>query len=95
MIIYTYKRKGKYKMSEKLTLTLNNHIINKAKKYAKQRHVSLSKLVEFYFSSLTSSKQTIQDALPPITNELSGLLDGITITNPKDSVADALIEKYL
>ena len=54
-------------MNTKLTLTIDNNIINEAKKYAGQKRISLSKLVEFYFSSLTNSSTRNAEKLPPIT----------------------------
>ena len=40
-------------MDSKLTLKLSDEIIKRAKKYAADKNVSLSRLVERYFNSLT------------------------------------------
>ncbi|MCD4737365.1 MAG: DUF6364 family protein, partial [Bacteroidales bacterium] len=60
-------------MSTKLTLTLDNKIIKTAKLYAKENNISLSKLVEFYFKSLSSGIDNYNKKIPPITKELSGI----------------------
>ena len=82
-------------MNAKLTLTIDNSVINKAKKYAKQQRVSLSKLVEFYFSSLTNSSSENIEKLPPITSALSGRVKNIKVINDRKVLEDALIDKYL
>ncbi len=43
-------------MDAKLTLKLNQEIIEKAKHYAAEKKLSLSRLIENYLSSLTSEK---------------------------------------
>ena len=82
-------------MTTKLTLTIDDSVVDKAKKYARRRNVSLSKLVEFYFSLLISATAGDSEALPPITSELSGIAKNIKISDYKDVLADALIKKYL
>ena len=42
-------------MDKKLTLSLDQLVIEKAKKYAKSNRTSLSKMIEAYFDSLTTS----------------------------------------
>ena len=43
-------------MDTKLTLKLNHEIIEKAKHYASEKKLSLSRLIENYLNSLTSEK---------------------------------------
>ena len=43
-------------MDTKLTLKLNQEIIEKAKHYASEKKLSLSRLIENYLNSLTSEK---------------------------------------
>ena len=45
-------------MDSKLTLKLNQGVIERAKVYAAEKKVSLSRLVESYLQSITSEKQT-------------------------------------
>ena len=82
-------------MIKKLTLALNDTTVRRAKRYALKRKLSLSKLVEYYFASLTSDSETSDLVLPPITAELSGLIRGKKVVNEKASVAEAVTSKYL
>lgn len=81
-------------MTSKLTLALNSETVKRAKEYARQNNLSLSKLVEFFFASLTAQRKEKNAALSPITAELSGMVKAAKI-NDKDVLADALIKKYL
>ncbi|MEX0996113.1 MAG: DUF6364 family protein [Flavobacteriaceae bacterium] len=45
-------------MDTKLTLKLNREVIEKAKQYASNKKMSLSRLVEAYLNSLTSNKES-------------------------------------
>jgi len=81
-------------MTNKLTLALDDTVVEKAKRYASKRNISLSKLVEFYFSSLTTEHKGKRGALSPITATLSGMVKSKNIKE-KDILEDALIKKYL
>jgi len=59
-------------MSTKLTLSLNEQTIVKAKVWAKIHHSSLSALVENYFESLVSKNNNSPPASPK-TRALSGM----------------------
>jgi hypothetical protein len=60
-------------METKLTLKLDQQIINSAKKYAKNNNRSLSKLAEDYFRNLLS--ENIQkEEYPPLVKKLSGII---------------------
>ena len=61
-------------MQTKLTLRLEDELINKAKALAQQRGKSLSKLVAEYFNYITSKELGSEDELPPIVKSLSGSL---------------------
>jgi len=82
-------------MATKLTLTLDNETIEAAKIYAKKNKISLSKLVEFYFKSLTSSFENYNENIPPITKELSGIARITTTKSDKELLADALNRRFL
>ena len=45
-------------MDTKLTLKLNQRIIERAKEYASNKKMSLSRIVEAYLQSLTSENDT-------------------------------------
>ena len=61
-------------MQTKLTLRLEDELINKAKTLASQRGKSLSKLVAEYFTYITSKEVSDQNDLPPIVKCLYGSL---------------------
>ncbi len=42
-------------MNAKLTLSFNEEVINKAKKYAEENDISLSRLIEFLLKKVTST----------------------------------------
>jgi len=61
-------------MDKKLTLSLNQQIIDKAKKYAKSNGTSLSKMIESYFQTLTSKLDKEDDIqISPLVESLCGV----------------------
>lgn len=81
-------------MINKLTLALDETVVKRAKKYAHTRNLSLSKLVEFFFLSLTSEVKEKTITISPITAGLAGMVKAGNIKD-KDILANALIKKYL
>jgi len=80
-------------MDTKLTIKLNDDVISRAKRYAKHRKTSLSKMIESYLDSVTkpSSKEI---EITPLVKSLSGV---ITLTDDYDykkDYADHLTSKY-
>lgn len=67
-------------MQTKLTLRLDENIIEEAKKVAKDRGTSVSKLVSDYFRSFDSEKQNKPQALSPITNALLGVMENTELS---------------
>lgn len=59
-------------MTTKLTLTLDDQVIRKAKRYAKAKGQSVSELVESYFKSITGLEPGTSDELTPIVKSLMG-----------------------
>ncbi len=80
-------------MDTKLTLKLEEDIIEKAKEYAKERKTSLSKLIENYLQKITSD-DTKKEQITPLVKSLSGILDLPTDYDHKREYADYLINKY-
>lgn len=76
-------------MDKKLTLSLNQRIIEQAKKYAKLNKTSLSKLIENYLGTLTSN-QDEEIQVTPLVKSLSGVID-----LPEDFDYKKLKEQYL
>jgi len=63
-------------METKLTLRLNDEVIERAKKYAKHRKISLSKIVESYLDSITREKgKKMKTTITPLVESLSGVID--------------------
>ena len=60
-------------MDTKLTLKLDNNVIERAKNYAKKQQTSLSMLIETYLNYLTSS-QTENEEVTPLVKSLSGVI---------------------
>jgi len=59
-------------MTTKLTLTLDDKVIKRAKKYARAKGRSVSELVESYFKSLTGAGSEPFDELTPSVKSLMG-----------------------
>jgi hypothetical protein len=60
-------------METKLTLKLDQGVINSAKEYAGNNHKSLSKLVEEFFRNLVYEKKP-PEKYPPLIYNLSGII---------------------
>jgi antitoxin component of RelBE/YafQ-DinJ toxin-antitoxin module len=58
-------------MDTKLTLKLNQEIIEKAKKYASDKKMSLSRLVEFYLQSLTTENNNDEFEISPFVKSIA------------------------
>jgi len=82
-------------MTRKLTLTLDNKTIERAKKYARENKISLSKLVEFYFRSLGFETRDDDVEIAPITKELIGIAKFETSKTDRELLEEALSEKFL
>ena len=59
-------------MTTKLTLTLDDKVIQGAKRYARAKGRSVSELVESYFKSLTEPDQEPSEKLAPTVKSLMG-----------------------
>ena len=78
-------------MQTKLTLRLEDSLIQQAKSYAKQHDKSLSQVVADYFQILT--QQTRKSSISPITRSLIGILDSNNVD--ENDYKKHLEEKYL
>lgn len=61
-------------MQTKLTLRLEDHLIEQAKSYAANAGKSVSQIVSDYFKLLTVQKNKVSSPSAPITQSLRGLL---------------------
>jgi len=79
-------------MQTKLTLRLDNKLIDQAKKVAKMRGKSLSKLVAEYFLNITKNEPETEQDLPPIVKSLYGSMAKTKID--EDDYKKHLEDKY-
>ena len=84
-------------MQTKLTLRLEEDLIERAKNYAKQSGKSVSQLVADYFIQIqpNESSQSHKITLTPITARLYGALSGISIEDDKQAYREHLDHKHL
>lgn len=81
-------------MDNKLTLKLDNKVIEKAKSYAKRKNTSLSQLIESYLQFLTSSNKNDEEETTPLVKSLSGILNAPKSLDYKESYKKHLGKKY-
>ena len=81
-------------MSTKLTLSLDKKVIEQAKIYAKEKHVSLSFLVENYLQKLVSEYKSNTENGSSIVEELSGIVKLSSDYDYRDDYTDYLKKKY-
>jgi len=81
----------------KLTLSVNQTVIDEAKEYAKSSGKSLSRIVEEYLKSLSKSDKVKKSkSAHKLVMELKGSVRmPEEFTSYKDVLQDALMEKYL
>ncbi len=82
-------------MNTKLTLTVEQQIIEQAKKYAKKRGRSLSDIVENYLRVLTSDKDDSEIEITPLVKSLAGIFKAPKDFDYKKELSKGLSEKYL
>ena len=84
-------------MSTKLTLTVDENVIESAKEYARRHQRSLSNIIEEYLKSLTSENEDQKKPkLSQLVKELKGSVkDPDPNKSYKEILTDALIEKHL
>lgn len=82
-------------METKLTLRLNDHVIERAKIYARSHKISLSKMVESYLDSVTKPNEEQKKTLiTPLVESLIGVIDLPADFDYKKEYRDFLEEKY-
>jgi len=80
-------------MNTKLTLTIEQSIIEKAKSYAKEKGRSLSDLIENYLKAITTEQRIIED-ISPLVNSLRGSFKSPESFDYKKELLKGLSEKY-
>ena len=80
-------------MDTKLTLKLDEYIIEKAKLFAKAKKTSLSSLIENYLQKITSGSNP-EVEITPLVKSLSGIIDLPKNVDHKKEYTDHLLNKY-
>ncbi len=82
-------------MNTKLTLTIEQTIIEKAKKYAKGRGRSLSDIIENYLKVITREENKTDIEITPLTKSLRGSFKAPKDFDYKKELSKGLSQKYL
>jgi len=81
-------------MNTKLTLTIDQSIIERAKSYAKGKGRSLSDIIENYLKAITT-EQRVEDDISPLINSLRGSFKAPESFDYKKELSKGLSEKYM
>lgn len=82
-------------MNTKLTLTIEQRIIEKAKKYANDKGRSLSSIIENYLKIITNEEVDRDIKITPIVKSMKGTFKAPRNFNYKKELSKRLSEKYL
>ena len=80
-------------MSARLTLYIDDEVVQKAKAYVKSRRTSLSKMVNDYLKTLQTKEKNESSPQAPLTRSLRGILQDKHLS--EDAYHQYLEEKYL
>ena len=81
-------------MNRKLTLTIEESIIDKAKEYVKKNGKSLSEVVENYLKMISETEHVNIEESTPITDSLRGSFKAPSEFEYKDELTKELVKKY-
>lgn len=81
-------------MDTKLTLKLNQKVIEKAKEYASSKKMSLSRIIEAYLQSLTSENVTSEFEISPFVKSIATGKEIPPDLDYKKEYSDHLMKKY-
>jgi len=80
-------------MDSKITLSFNEAVIRKAKKYAEANNISLSRLIEFLLNKITTSQyHSLEDF--PIADWVSEVSEGKAVYQTKKRTRKAAKAEY-
>jgi hypothetical protein len=82
-------------MNTKLTLTIDQTIIERAKKYANHKGRSLSNIIENYLKAITKEENVEDIELTPIVKSLKGSFKAPQNFDYKKELSKSLTEKYV
>ena len=80
-------------MDAKITLSFNETIANKAKRYAEKNNVSLSRLVEFLLDKVTSSSYASFEEFP-VSDWVNQVAEGAATYQTKARSRKSLKKEY-
>ncbi len=79
-------------MDSKLTLKLNESVIEQAKQYAKENNISLSRMIENYLQAVTVRKENVMK-ISPLVKSLTGVIE-LDEGDYRKDYTDFLSQKY-
>lgn len=82
-------------MKTKLTLTIEQSVIEKTETFARKNEISLSDLIENYLKALTIEESKKENELSPIVSNLKGSYRMPKDFDYKKELTDRLAEKHL
>ena len=82
-------------MNAKLTLTIEKTVIDRAKKYAKEKGNSVSDIVENYLKVITKENVKSDIEITPLIKSLKGSFKAPKHFDYKKELSKGLSEKYL
>ncbi len=80
-------------MDAKITLSFNESVIQKAKKFADANNISLSRLTEFLLNKVTSSSYKSLDELP-VSDWVNMVSEGQVVYNHKPRTKKNIRKEY-
>ena len=80
-------------MTTKLTLTIEDRVIDSAKKYARQQGKSLSDIIENYLKSITSEEERATK-LSPKVSKMMGVISLPDDFDYKSEMGAAISKRY-
>ena len=80
--------------SVKLTLSVDRHLIDKAKRYARRHDRSLSDLVSSYLRQITADEQDVDD-VDPLVRDVADEIPIDQVVDLDDARYQHLKDKYL
>jgi hypothetical protein len=82
-------------MNTKLTLTIEQTVIDKAKNYARDKGKSLSGIVENYLKVITKEDVVPEIEITPVVKSLKGSFKATSDLDYKNELVKSISKKYL
>ena len=79
----------------KLTLSVDERVVSRAKRYAKRRGVSVSAMVEAYLASVAEAPDKSSEDSPPILRSVRGILKKADLERTKSTRRQVPMKKVL